>query len=77
MTTNSLIPDIMVKFETYKKDIFEDLKYYKQVDTLLILEDISLILREAKEDLPEDKFNELAGFVNSLLKDLGSGIRLE
>ena len=77
MMPNSLTPDILVKFETYKKDIFEDLKYYKQVDTLLILEDISLILRVAKEDLPEDKFNELCRFVNSLFKDLGSGIRLE
>jgi len=75
MTTNSLNPNIMVKFETYKKDIFEGLKYYKQIDTSLLLMDIAFILLEAKKDLPEDKFNELMSFANSLFEDLGEHAR--
>jgi len=76
MTTNSLTPDVSVKLENYKKDIFDVIKYYKQIDTSLFLEDIFLILLEAKLDLPEDKVNELASFINSLFKDLGIGIQL-
>ena len=77
MTTNSLTPDITVKFENYKKGIFEGMKYFKQIDTSLLIEELSLVLLEAKEDLPEDKVNELVSFVNSLFKDLGIGIRVE
>ena len=77
MTINSLIPDVSVKFETYKKDIFEGIKYYKQIDTSLLLMDIAFVLLEAERDLPEDKFKELVSFANSLFEDLGGHVRLE
>jgi len=71
MPIDSLIPDITVKFEGFKKSIFEDIQYYSHLDTSLMILDIGRILKEAEKDLPKDKFIELGRFASSILKDLG------